>query len=263
MADDEEEDDRRVTRRSNTECRDIANRTKSYYRIERLWPVNISRILRSGKILTLRGKKVLVYEVVADEVLGNKDAKTELIDGSIKITTKKSVDSQAAWGVDRARMTLAHELGHAVMHATAGSIDHRATGAAGTTTISKINASESAEHQAKVFASAFLIDDTRAAELGSPIEISAEFLVSLSAAEICYERIQLERERAASVARVMEANNIFQALMRGTQQRKNYLQAHCISCQFRTLVPLGIKVECETCGYVGDHPENGEPSDGL
>jgi hypothetical protein len=224
MADDEEEDDRRVARRSNSECRDIANSTKSYYRIERLWPVNIGRIMRSGKILTLRGEKTLIYDVVDDHVLGNKDAKTELVDDSIRITVRKSVDSQAAWGADRERMTLAHELGHAVMHATAGTIDHRATGAAGTTTISKINASESAEHQAKVFASALLIDDKRAAELGAPAEISTEFVVSLSAAEICYERIQLERERTASIARIMDG--------------------------------------CETCGYVGDHPENGDPSDG-
>jgi hypothetical protein len=260
--DDEEEDDRRVTRRSNNECRDIANSTKSYYRIGRLWPVNIGRILRTGKILTLRGEKALVYEVVPDHVLGNKDAKTELVDGSIKITAKKSVDSQATWGADRERMTLAHELGHAVMHATAGAIDHRATGAAGTTTLSRINASESAEHQAKVFASAFLIDDKRAAELGSPAEISTEFVVSLWAAEICYERIQLERERIASVGRIMEANRRFQALMGGTQEKKKYLQARCTACSCQTLLPLGIKVGYETCGYVGDHPENGDPSDG-
>jgi hypothetical protein len=162
----EQDDDRRVTRRSNNECRGIALNTKAFHGIGRTWPVNIGRVLRSGKTLTLRGERVLIYEGVDDHLLGNKDAKTELIDGAIKITAKKSVDSQAAWGDGRARMTLAHELGHAVMHATEGAIDHRATGAAGTTTISKSNASESAEHQAKVFASAFLIDDARATELG-------------------------------------------------------------------------------------------------
>lgn len=139
-------------------------------------------------------------------------------------------------------MTLAHELGHAVMHATAGVIDHRATGATGMTTISKINASESAEHQAKVFASAFLIDDKRAAELVSPAEISAEFLVSLSAAEICYERIQTERERAASAARVLEANSKFQAMMRQTKKKNNYLQPLCIACKCQTRAPIGRRL---------------------
>lgn len=94
----EEEDDRRVTRRSNDECREIANNTKLYYRIARVWPVNIGRILRSGKVLTLRGEKPLIYEIVADDVLGNKDAKTEAIGNSIKITIKQSIDSQAALG---------------------------------------------------------------------------------------------------------------------------------------------------------------------
>ncbi len=68
--DDEGEDDRRVTRRSNDECRRIANNTKSYYGIQRVWPVNIGRILRSGKVPTLRGEKPLIYECVDDHVLG-------------------------------------------------------------------------------------------------------------------------------------------------------------------------------------------------
>ena len=62
-------------------------------------------------------------------------------------------------------MTLAHELGHGVMHAAEGLVDNRVTGVGGTTELSKARASESAEHQAKVFASAFLIDDERALEL--------------------------------------------------------------------------------------------------
>ena len=261
MADGEEEDDRRVTRRSNDECREIANNTKLYYRIARVWPVNIGRILRSGKVLTLRGEKPLIYEIVADDVLGNKDAKTEVIGNSIKITAKQSIDSQATWGVDRPRMTLAHELGHAVMHATAGVIDHRATGATGMTTISKINASESAEHQAKVFASAFLIDDKRAAELGSPRDISTEFVVSLLAAEICFERLQEEAERAAAALRVMKSNQDFQALMQQLAKPHKYLDVPCISCKRPTLVPLGHKIFCQTCHYKGDNPQSGDPAE--
>jgi hypothetical protein len=255
--DDEEHDDRRVTRRSNDECRRIAQNTKAFFNIGRTWPVYICRVLRSGNVRTIHGEKPLIYRVVDNQILGIKDAKTELIDGSIIVTAKEAIDSLAAWGEGRARMTLAHELGHAVMHATVGAIDHRATGATGTTTVSRLSAAESAEHQAKVFASAFLIDETRAAELTNPLEIATEFLVSLAAAEICYERIQTERERAASAARVLEANNKFQVLMRQTKKKSNYLQPLCIACKCQTLFPLGNKVGCETCGYVGDHPEDG------
>lgn len=222
----EEGEDRRVTRRSNDECRNIANRAKFYYRVEKLWPVNIGRILRSGKVLTLRGEKALIYEMVDDDVLGGKDAKTEMVDGSVKITVKKSIDFQATCGDSRARMTLAHELGHAVMHATEGTIDHRASCASGTTTLSKIDASTSAEHQAKVFASALLINDERAAELGSPSEIAIEFLVSVIAAEICYERLQFEKDRKAAARRVMRLNNEFQASMKHVAKKINYTPIH-------------------------------------
>ena len=127
-------------------------------------PVNIGRILRSGKAPTLRGEKALIYELVDDAALGLKEANTEQVDlSSIKITAKRTIDFLASCGDGRARMTLAHELGHAIMHAEQGAVDHRAAGAIGATTLSKINASESAEHQAKVFASALLIHDKYAA----------------------------------------------------------------------------------------------------
>lgn len=254
---DEEHDDRKVTRRSNDECRRIARDTKAYFAIGRTWPVNIRRVLSAPKVLTVFGEKPFKYCVVDDQTLGLKDARTELIHGMVVITVKRAIDSLASFGEGRARMTLAHELGHAVMHGTPGVIDHRAAGAAGITAISKLNAAESAEHQAKVFASAFLIDDVRASELASPLDIATEFLVSLSAAEICHERIQAELERQVVAARVLEANKAFQEQASRNDKKSSYLAALCISCRCQTLLPLGIKVGCETCGYVGDHPEDG------
>ncbi len=126
-----QDDDRRVTRRSNRECRDIATRTKIYYTNARRWPVDIRKILKSGKIQTLYGERPLIYEVVDDHLLGDKDATTELVNGAVKITAKHSVDQKAGWGDGRARMTLAHELGHGVMHSAEGVVDNRVTGAGG------------------------------------------------------------------------------------------------------------------------------------
>jgi Zn-dependent peptidase ImmA (M78 family) len=157
-------------------------------------------------------------------------------------------------------MTLAHELGHGVMHATNGATDNRLTGAGGTTAISETRASESAEHQAKVFASAFLIDDEVALTLNSAEAISTEFLVSFEAGEICFERLQEQVERAASAARVMKLNKDYQDSMNEDIKKLNYLNIRCISCTEATLVPIGIKVLCSTCGYIGDHPQNGDPA---
>lgn len=254
------EDDRRVKRRSNIECRDIAAQTKAYYGNDRRWPLDIRKILRSGKIPTLYGERVLIYEVVDDQMLGDKDATTELVNGAVKITAKRSVDQKTSWGDGRARMTLAHELGHGVMHATEGAIDNRITGIGGTTELSKTRASESAEHQAKVFASAFLIDFERALELESPEEISMEFLISSEAAEICFERVQAQIERTAAAARVKTLNDEFQRSMRPHPKKPSYLEIPCVACKEATLIPLGIKVLCDSCGYVGDHPQSGDPS---
>jgi Zn-dependent peptidase ImmA (M78 family) len=139
--------------------------------------------------------------------MGNRDGKTEFAADSVIITVKRSVHQKAVWGDGRARMTLAHELAHGAMHN--GAIMFRNSDAVGTTELSRTNPSESAEHQAKVFAAAFLIDDSIAAFLSSPEEISTEFLVSLEAAEICFERLAEEAEHALSAERVRRSNESF------------------------------------------------------
>jgi hypothetical protein len=109
-------EDRRVKGRSDEEVRRHTKNTKLDYRVDRLRPVNILRLLRSGSVLTLHGRKKLVFKVVDDEVPGKIDAKTETSKDTVTITCKRSVERDAALGVGRPRMTLAHELGHAVMH---------------------------------------------------------------------------------------------------------------------------------------------------
>ena len=56
---------------------------------------------------------------------------------------------------------------------------------------------------------------------------------------------------------MLKSNREFQKLMLGTESKMNYLTAICTACKCQTLLPLGIKVGCDTCGYVGDHPEDG------
>jgi Zn-dependent peptidase ImmA (M78 family) len=251
-------DDNRATRRSDKQCREIADRTKRYYGTERLRPVNILRILKSGRILTERGEKRLIYKVVDDRELGNKDGKACLANGEIEVTVRRSIDQKASWGDGRSRMTLAHELGHGVMHATEGTTSYRGAGAAGTTELSETRAPESAEHQAKVFASAFLIDDQVARTLGSAEDISTEFLVSLEAARICFERIKREIERAETAKRVERLNEEYQGRVRENAQPIHYVEDPCNHCGYATLVPIGIKFICHTCGNTCDRTSNGD-----
>lgn len=249
------DDDYFVPKRSNKEIRAEALSAKKFYETEKRRPVNIIRCLSSGQILTRRGRRKLVYNVVDDELMGNRDGKTEFVADTVIISVKRSVHQKAFWGDGRARMTLAHELGHGVMHY--GATLFRSSGAVGSTELSRTSPWESAEHQAKVFASAFLIDDKAAATHSSPEEISTEFLVSLEAAEICFERLMEEAEHARSAERVRLSNEDFQNRMRNaigtrTKQEFQYTGDFCAICGNATLLPMGIKLLCKTCGDVSD-----------
>jgi hypothetical protein len=105
-----------------------------------------------------------------------------------------------------------------------------------------------------------LIDDIEASRLKSAEEISSEFVVSREASEICFERLHEEAERAAAALRVQKSNEDFQRLMRELANPKKSLDIPCISCKRTTLMPIGTKVHCQTCGYNGEHPQNGDPA---
>jgi hypothetical protein len=249
-------DDYYVPKRSNKEIRAEALGAKKEYGAEKRRPVNIIRCLESRQILTRRGRKKLVYNVVDDVSMDGRDGKTEFTKDSVIISVKRTVHQMALWGDGRARMTLAHELGHGVMHY--GATLYRNSNAVGATELSRTSAHESAEHQAKVFASAFLIDDEVAASLSSPEEISTEFLVSLEAAEICFERLTEEAEHALSAERIRLSNEDFQERMRIADKRQlsqkelHYTGDFCTMCGNATLIPMGIKLLCHTCGDVTD-----------
>jgi len=250
-------EDRRVKGRSDEEVRRHAKNTKVDYRVDRLRPVNILRLLRSGSVPTLYGRKKLVLNIVDDEELGKIDAKTETSKDTVTITCKRSVERDAELGVGRPRMTLAHELGHAVMHS--GEPDFRHAGAQGKTALSDETPYISAEHQAKVFASAFLIHDEDVAGMAVE-EISVEFGVSLEAAQICFDRLQRKAERARSAERVLKMAEEVKAALRKNQEprRQTYLEDVCTVCHQQTLVANWLKVSCETCGYNGDRFQDGD-----
>jgi hypothetical protein len=243
--------DKRVTARSDAEVRRIAERTKAEFGASRRRPVNILRCLESGSVLTLYGRKKLTFVVVDDTELEGVDAKTEFSKGAVTITCRRGVRDRANLGVGRDRMTLAHELAHAVLHH--GAPMFRVVGAAGSTDLATEAAHTSAEHQAKIFAAAFLIQDEDAAKMLSAAQISEEFGVSLRAAEICFERLRHKAERQKSAERVRKVADETIAALRGTPSASGaFLNQPCISCGQSTLVNDGMKVRCLTCKFRGD-----------
>lgn len=251
-------EDRLVKRRDDEEVRRHAQNSKVDYRVDRLRPVNILRVLRSGSIQTLYGRRKLHFKVVEDVELGTADAKTDFSVDAVTITCRRCVEERATVGVGRDRMTLAHELGHAVMHSRATAFRH--TGAAGATSLSATNPYESAEHQAKVFASAFLIHDRDAAGMTAN-EISEHFGVSLAAAVLCFKRLLAKAERARSAERVLKMVEEVRAaqLENSKAKRPAYLDDICTVCNQPTLIPRsGNKVSCDTCGFDGDRYQDGD-----
>jgi len=73
------DDDYRVPKRKNKEIRAEALSAKKFYGTEKRRPVNIVRCLQSGKILTRRTRKKLIYEIVDDELMALRDGKTERV----------------------------------------------------------------------------------------------------------------------------------------------------------------------------------------
>ncbi len=262
-------DDWRVTGRSDEEIRAIAERTKSEFGVSRRRPVNILRCLESGSVPTVYGRKKITFRVVTDVELGKHDAKTEFADSVVTITVKRSVRDHAEIGDGRARMTLAHELAHAVLHHT--QTKYRQSGAAGATPLAHAKGYESAEHQAKVFAASFLIHEEDAAVMHSAEEISVEFGVSKQAADICFERLLKKAQRDRSAERVRNMAEDAKAILLGQRapalipQRTpapttKYLPDPCTVCGNETLISLGQKVHCESCGFSGDQLQDGDKS---
>jgi Zn-dependent peptidase ImmA (M78 family) len=267
-------DDKHVTGRSDAEVRRIAERTKAEYSAFGRRPVDILTFLKSGSVPTIFGRKRLVFLVVDDAELGRADGKTEYSKGVVTITVKRSVHDQAIRGEVRARMTLAHELAHAVMHHSAPFL--RVVGAAGIAD-NTIAPYQSAEHQAKVFAAAFLIHEDEAikivasalrtyrneetAEAHATRNISNEFRVSQEAAEVAFDRLVERLKRQESGARVRKMADQAIAAIRNKAaiaRHPAFLDHPCINCTLRTLVPEGTKVRCTNCGYFGDPFQDGD-----
>jgi hypothetical protein len=204
--------------------------------------------------LTDQGRKNLIYKIIDDEEMEKVDGKTEFAGETVTISIRRSVHQQASFGDGRARMTLAHELAHGVMHY--GAAKFRQAGATGATEISKTNAYESAE-QAKVFAASLLIHDDHAATLSTPEEISEEFVVSLEAAKICFKRLADEKERAISAERVRHMNEEAQARLTPSPPQLKYLDEQC-ACGKTTLIPIGIKILCHSCDRIFDRQDGDE-----
>jgi IrrE N-terminal-like domain len=243
---------------SDDEIRGIAKALRRYFGVAQEPRLDVRACLKRGTVLTVRGEEGLEYQVRPDSEMGDDDGLTTYQNRAVTIAIRRSVDDAALMGDGRARNTLAHELGHAAMHH--GAPQARGVAAAGITTPKWLKPFESAEHQVKVFAPAFLINDTVAESLSSAEEVSIQAGVSLKSASIYFEQLVERRNREWSAENIDRMAREFRASMEQDETlKKHYAADECTSCGNKTLLPVGIKFLCDTCGSVADRFQDGDP----
>jgi hypothetical protein len=269
-----------VKERSNDECRGLAKKARTWFGQANARYLDICECLKKGETWTVYGVRRLALIIRPDEEMGTDDAVTTYADGVITIATKQSCWDQAQRKQGRPRQTLAHELGHAVQGHAEMRRDKpmaRREGAAGKyvpenrrpsqfRSAEGLPASKSAEHQAKVFAPAFLINDQIAETLSSAQEIALAFGISLESAKIYFGELTKRREKKKSAERVRKSADATIAILKGAARPQpsytarpqlTYLHDPCI-CGMRTLRWEGTKVRCDSCHFFGDHFQDGD-----
>ena len=194
----------------------------------------------AGEIWTVRGKKPFALEFASDAEMPGNSGLTVYDRSKIVVKIPRRVRHRAFMGDGYARYTIAHELGHVVLH-----VDKLMEGAAlprrhgGNVSVPWIPKFKSAEHQAMVFAGAFLINDDTARALSSADEVSVQAGVSLTAARIYFEQVQEDLARPASAARVRKiADEVRAALApRPVSSQVSFLNEVCSCCGQQKLFP--------------------------
>jgi Zn-dependent peptidase ImmA (M78 family) len=249
-------DDYRVKGRSNHEIRQLAKRTREFFGIAGERRVDVLACLASKSIWTVNGKKRLNFQVRPDVEMGTADGMTSHGKDVVTIAVKESVYYNAFVGDGRARNTLAHELGHAVMHNSA-EMPRRALGNI-TPKWLKSKPYESAEHQVRVFAPAFLINDLIAETLTSADDISIEFGISLESATIHFEEVTALRRRDVVAEKIRSIAEEFRESAKPPISKLHFINDACTVCGNQTVFPVGAKFMCQTCDNVSDRFQDGD-----
>jgi Zn-dependent peptidase ImmA (M78 family) len=248
-------DDYPTKPRSDQTVRDIAQQIKDSAGLPRDGAWDVVEYLKRGEIPTLFGTKALKVEVLSDTQMGEDEGLTIFEPGRVKILVKKTVYNQAIVGEGRSRMTLAHELGHAVMHEGAP----KARRTLGTITPKHLKAFASAEHQAKVFAAALLIEESVAANCNTPEDLAIECMVSMQAATIEFQRIKEDRNRARTALRIAQAAAEFRETVQPKRaDHPKVCDELCTSCGQQQLIRVGPKFLCLGCDAVSNQFQDGD-----
>lgn len=217
-------------------------------------PVDILALVKKSPINSVYGSKRLVFEQLDDKEMGDADGLTSFARDTVSIQIKKSVGESARIGAPRARMTIAHELAHSLLH-------RRLTLARRTVEFARpeyIEPARSAERQAKVCGAALLMPDSMLRSCSSPQDIVETCLVSLEAAAIQFKLMDGARSRRANAARMRALAQELRQNDTLPSTRIPFLSDLCSACGHATVMPVGCKFLCQNCDNVSDGFQNGD-----
>lgn len=141
--------------------------------------------------IELRKKLPIISILIkSDQTMDNIEAYTEFDPPTI--TLRESVYTAAAKHDGRARMTLAHELGHLLLHKSAAPLNRAPERYKNA---DKLKPFASAEYQANVFGAAFLVPDWIACDFDDPAALARHCCVSRKLATIRHSQVTV-REMA-------------------------------------------------------------------
>lgn len=256
------EDDYVVDPRRNSEVRGNGKQLRKFLGLTDVELIDVLILERVTDIWTEKGVKPFRLEVVSDEELPNDSGLTTYDGSQILVRVPRRIRHDAFMGHGYARYTIAHELGHATQHLDklmlGASMPRRRLGNVKPDWIPKFR---SAEHQAMVFAAAFLINDNTARRMLSPNEVAVQFGLSLQAAQIYFEQMMEEIERPASSLRVSKMAAEFKdavAEKSSSKPKPTYLNDACSACGQQKLFPVGHKFMCQACDTVHDRFQDGD-----
>ena len=178
-------DDYKVRPRSTQDIAALALAWRDALSVPNAWSPDLVRLLEI-EVPKLIPEFALV--VRADNEMADAEAYTEF--NPPHIAVRGSVYQLAQRHDGRSRMTLAHELGHLVMHPGAAKL--RSTSAASETQLKYF---ESAEWQAKKFAALFLVPDHIASQFDSASQLAIACHISSQASQIRFNETEPLRKR--------------------------------------------------------------------
>jgi hypothetical protein len=253
-------DDYKVDGLSNAEIRAFAKRSREFLGFANAIKIDVLELESVTEIWTVLGPKPFRLRAVSDTTLPNDSGLTTYDGFEVSVQIPRHIRHDAFLGSGYARFTFAHELGHATLHPKklqeGASMPRRRLGNDKPLWIPKF---QSAEHQATVFAAAFLINDRAAEDLASPDDVAIEFGLSLEAARIYYEQRLEEKARPAAAERVKQKAAEFRALTtRPSNSAVAFLKDPCLACGLQRLFPVGHKFMCHACDAVYDRFQDGD-----